>query len=230
MPPYAKQLRLFSRFHEGARISAAMLYSVTKECIALKTADDAVGKGFAYVVDGCCGAGGNTIAFARRGLRVAAVEINEDTLHDCIHNAKLYGVDGSVQFFLGSVLDFECAQEAGFDPAQTLFFSSPEWGGPGYKRQKVFDLESLQPPLSALLAYVRAQGYKAACLYLPRTSDLRTLRESGCVEVQYMFQEGHCDAICAWYTFAADNASAPGAVAPVEDEDGNVEPVTAESV
>lgn len=179
-----------------------MMYSITKECIALNIAETIATGGYKNVVDGCCGAGGNTIACARKGLNVAGVEIEEETLYDCIHNAKIYEVDDKVQYFLGDVLQFDCKKEAGFDPSETFFFSSPEWGGPEYKNKAVFNPEDLNPKLSDLLEYCKKSNYRAACFYLPRTSDINALKESGCVEIKYMYQGGHCDAMTVWYKFS----------------------------
>ena len=194
-----KALRLFSKYDEGVRINKTMMYSITKEVIANKIAEICKQKGYKYVVDGCSGAGGNTIAFASHGIQTASVEYNQENLYDCIHNSEIYGVNEDIQFFHGDITYFDCLKETGFDPAQTLFFCSPEWGGPNYIQNTVFDLEQLQPRLTKLLKYARETGYAESCYYLPRSSDLEQLERNGCTEVNYMFQAGLCDAICAWF-------------------------------
>lgn len=184
--------QLFSRYDEGVRISPKMMYSVTREEIANCIAIDAAEAGFANVVDGCGGAGGNSIAFALAGLNVACVELDADTLADAEHNAEIYGVAEYIKFIQGDILEFECP----FEPQSTLFHISPEWGGPSYQEQDVFDPELMNPPLGAILEYARAQKYGAISVYAPRTIDLIAVEKMGCKECRYMFHSGHCNAVC----------------------------------
>ena len=59
------------------------------------------------------------------------------------------------------------------DPATTVLFASPPWGGPGYSTDAVFDLDTMEPyNLARLHGAYRAMDH---ALYLPRTSDLRQI-------------------------------------------------------
>lgn len=188
--------QLFSKYDKGIRISPTMMYSVTREGIANKIAEYVASKGFTYVVDGCGGAGGNSIAFARAGLEVANVEIDENNLNDAMHNAEIYGVENSIYFAQEDILEFEPYYDEFHTPDQTCFFISPEWDGPKYREEDVFDPEQLNPPLSAILQYARTQKFAMTIIYAPRSIDLPVVEKLGCKECHYMFQYGHCNGLC----------------------------------
>lgn len=59
------------------------------------------------------------------------------------------------------------------DPATTVLFASPPWGGPGYSTDAVFDSNTMEPYNLAKLHGAYRQMDHA--LYLPRTSDLRQI-------------------------------------------------------
>ena len=65
------------------------------------------------------------------------------------------------------------ADDVTLDPATTILFASPPWGGPGYSTDAIFDLSTMEPyALARLHAAYRAMDH---ALYLPRTSDLRQI-------------------------------------------------------
>ena len=65
------------------------------------------------------------------------------------------------------------ADDVTLDPATTVLFASPPWGGPGYSTDAIFDLSTMEPyALARLHAAYRAMDH---ALYLPRTSDLRQI-------------------------------------------------------
>ena len=64
-------------------------------------------------------------------------------------------------------------EDIALDPAATVLFASPPWGGPGYSTDAVFDLDTMEPyGLARLHGAYRAMDH---ALYLPRTSDLRQI-------------------------------------------------------
>lgn len=192
-----KKRNLFSLYEKGIRISDEMNYSITKEKIALKVANIAKAKKFQHIVDGCSGAGGNAIAFARAGLDTTAIEFDLDNFDDSIHNANIYGVAEIIDFKCCDLLKYMPPEE--FQKERTLLHASPEWGGPSYQKLPVFDVNATNPPVNKILAYAASTGYTETCLYLPRTSDISMLEEMGCYEVMYMYHGGWCNAICAWF-------------------------------
>ena len=79
---------LFSKFDE-AKVDAHGLYTMIPEKWALIMAEQARGT---KVLDVCSGLGSMSIAFARLGKSVTAVEIEPDRVAMARHNAQLYGV------------------------------------------------------------------------------------------------------------------------------------------
>ncbi|MFT4979775.1 MAG: precorrin-6B methylase 2 [Myxococcota bacterium] len=114
--------RLFSRWSSGVRLDEdeEARYSVTPEAMALTLAERLKVEG-KVVVDGFCGAGGNAIAFARRGAQVIALDTDAHRLDMARHNAKLYGVEGRIQFVQGDF--FHAAAEG------DVVFLDPPWAG-----------------------------------------------------------------------------------------------------
>ncbi|KAK7744825.1 putative diacylglycerol O-acyltransferase tgs1 [Diatrype stigma] len=69
--------------------------------------------------------------------------------------------------------DYSIGSDLKLDPATTVLFASPPWGGPGYSTDAVFDLNTMEPyNLAKLHGAYRAMDH---ALYLPRTSDLRQI-------------------------------------------------------
>lgn len=112
--------RLLSRWHDGVRLDEdpEARFSLTPEEQALQLADRMRVSG-RVVLDGFCGAGGNAIAFARRGARVVALDTDARRLEMARHNATLYGVADRIRF-----------QQADFFRAQAsadVVFLDPPW-------------------------------------------------------------------------------------------------------
>lgn len=107
----------------GARLDEEGRWSLTPEALALE-----MGRALAErhpgatVLDAGCGAGGNTIGFARAGLRVIAVERDPGRLAMARSNATLYGVADRIRFLVGDATTF--LSELNFD----VLFCDPPWG------------------------------------------------------------------------------------------------------
>lgn len=129
----------FSR--AGARLDEEGRYSLTPEALALALGERAAPR---TVIDAGCGAGGNSIGFARAGCRVVAIERDARRLTDARHNAKLYGVESRIEFRLGA------AEELLPHLDGDLLFVDPPWG-PEWSRSRT-SLSAL-PGLPALLAH-----------------------------------------------------------------------------
>lgn len=100
----------------GTRLDAEGRMSLTPEAIALKMVHDPP----KTVVDAGCGCGGNSIAFARKGCRVVAVEQDAARLEMAAHNARIYGVADRIRFVHGDARDHLGDGE--------LVFADPPWG------------------------------------------------------------------------------------------------------
>ncbi|GDX82374.1 hypothetical protein LBMAG42_41850 [Deltaproteobacteria bacterium] len=105
----------------GVRLDGEGKVSLTPEALALE-----LGQGFAgrAVIDAGCGAGGNSIGFARAGCPVVAIERNAARLDDARHNARIYGVDGRITYLAGDAVALAAARAT----PETLLFLDPPWG------------------------------------------------------------------------------------------------------
>ena len=177
---------IFSLYDSGIWMTDTAWFSVTHEAVAAQVASHiatAAPASKSIIIDAFAGVGGNTIAFALSGRwkRVYAIEKDWATLQCAKRNAEVYGVGGRITWFHGDCFELlgcdEDRKENKVDALSVVIgtygvlFASPPWGGPGYKSEKVFDLEGMEPyGLRALV-----EGFEKVCrnmvLYLPRTSD-----------------------------------------------------------
>ncbi|CAB9505378.1 Trimethylguanosine synthase [Seminavis robusta] len=112
---WAQRHRLFSRFDHGVQLDAESWFSVTPEKIANHIADKVVEKSTAaksegglVVLDPCCGAGGNSIAFAKQAevSLVVCVDLDPSKLKLAAQNAKIYEIPpDKLLFICGDVFD-----------------------------------------------------------------------------------------------------------------------------
>lgn len=130
------------------------------------------------LVDAFAGVGGNAIAFARSGRwdRIFAIEKDDATLKCAKHNAYVYGVEKKIWWIKGDCFDVMKKQLKTLGK-QVVIFGSPPWGGPGYRSDDVFNLETMQPYSLRKLYNDFRKISKEVVLYLPRTSDLNEVAE-----------------------------------------------------
>ena len=130
------------------------------------------------LIDTFGGVGGNTIAFAKSGRwnKIFSIEKDDATLKCAKHNAKVYGVDKKIWFIKGDCFQVLVKQlkPLGKD---AVIFASPPWGGPGYRGDSIFDLETMEPYGLRKLYDGYCKVSKDIVLYLPRTSDLNEIAE-----------------------------------------------------
>lgn len=158
---------LFSRFDEEIQIDEIGLYSATSEKIALEQAKKMNCKS---VLDGFCGVGGNTIVFARLGMKVMAIEKNKTRLEMARHNAALYGVADKITFIHGDFLI-----EAPKIKTEGVFIDL-EWGEPEYKQLKRFKLSDFRPDGNDVLKLVFA-NFSEIAMKIPENFDLSELKK-----------------------------------------------------
>lgn len=125
--------------HPHARLDEQGRYSLTPERLALSLGNQARG---ATVLDAGCGAGGNTIGFARAGCKVIAVERDAARLSDARHNAACYGVEGRVRFVHGDAM--EAMQRVRAD----VLFVDPPWGAWDKTHSRLAELPLLQAAIT----------------------------------------------------------------------------------
>ena len=111
------------------------------------------------VVDACCGLGGNSIAFARGGWRVTAIDVDPRMIAMARHNAEVYGVAQAIEFI-------EADAEA-LVPTLSgdVLFVDPPWG-PEYRAPTA--LEDY-PLLASLLG--AAAGFREVWAKVPPSFD-----------------------------------------------------------
>eukprot|EP00727_Mastigamoeba_balamuthi_P005639 m51a1_g1695 putative trimethylguanosine synthase (234) ;mRNA; r:479718-480863 len=169
-----KRYDLFSRFDSGITLDEESWYSVTPERIAEYTALRCHVGG--VVVDGFCGAGGNSIAFARcrHVTRVVAVDIDAARVGLAQANAGVYGVAEKIEFGVG---DF-CALASAGSLAGDVCFLSPPWGGPSYRAKPVFSLHDMVPDGVEIFKAARKVA-RSVVYYLPRNVDVAEIAALG---------------------------------------------------
>ena len=70
-------------------------------------------------------------------IKVIAFDIDPLKLACARQNAQVYGVADKIEFIEGDCLELMKDYQA------DAIFLSPPWGGPGYQRQELFDIESM---------------------------------------------------------------------------------------
>ena len=123
---WSNRYYLFERFDEGVKLDQESWFSVTPEAVAKHIA--ARFEGFSQVLDGFCGAGGDSIQLSKRCGRVIANDIDEVKVGLLRNNAGVYGCDNITL----SNSDF-LALSLKRKEVDGVYFSPP-WGGPSYNQ------------------------------------------------------------------------------------------------
>ncbi|MEM8953386.1 MAG: methyltransferase domain-containing protein [Verrucomicrobiota bacterium] len=134
------------------------LYSLAIQEVALEISDAILGES---VVDAFCGAGGLSIAMARRGKRVIAIDCSAERIRMARENAMVFEVEGEIEFICGDALQLVPALEA------DAILLDPPWGGTGYGRQERFLLSDFQPDGAELLEAAFA-SFREVVMRLPK--------------------------------------------------------------
>jgi trimethylguanosine synthase len=120
---------LFHLWQDGMEGDAIGLCTVKPERCALDIARSLQGR---VVLDAFAGVGGMSIALARVGKRVIAVDTNINRLTRAKQNAVIYGVESHINFIHGDVC--EVSRHMQYDS----MYIDPPWGGPSYMRRPEF--------------------------------------------------------------------------------------------
>ncbi|CAK1550627.1 unnamed protein product [Leptosia nina] len=196
MKYWKKRHSLFHRFDDGVKLDRESWFSVTPENVASHIANK---YSYDVVLDAFCGAGGNTIQFAKTCQKVIAIDIDPIKIEMARHNAEVYGVLHKIEFIVGDF--FQLAPNLSAD----MVFLSPPWGGPDYSDNSQYDIESMlvPKPASELMRVARDINSNVT-LYLPRNSKtdqiLAIAQEAGgSVEIEQSFLDRRFVAITAYY-------------------------------
>ncbi|XP_050542908.1 trimethylguanosine synthase-like [Daktulosphaira vitifoliae] len=161
-----KRYRLFSKFDLGIKLDKESWFSVTPEKISKNIAKKCLCD---LLIDGFCGAGGNTIQFAFTCKKVIAIDIDPIKIELARNNARVYGVENKIEFIIGDYLSLIPTLKA------DVVFLSPPWGGPTYLSQTIFDLDNIMPQYGGgknLFEMTRKVTENIA-YFLPRNIDLK---------------------------------------------------------
>ncbi|QSL66542.1 hypothetical protein MERGE_000922 [Pneumocystis wakefieldiae] len=153
------------------------------------------------VIDGFCGAGGNTIQFALIDkIEVIAIDDDPIKLICAKHNARIYNVEHKIVWILADF--FNISKKIKGD----IIFLSPPWGGPDYQNSEVFNIEAMKPYPASLLfhtANLMVNNSNKIVMYLPRTSSLASIAAlveyPHKVEAHYLKASGKTKAICCYF-------------------------------
>lgn len=181
---------------KGLRLDAEGKMSWTPEVLA-----NALASWFPAdtVLDAGCGAGSCSIAYAKIGARVVAVESSAERLAYARFNATLAGVAKRIRFVEGDAMDAVVA------PAESLVLVDPPWGAEWDRTRTTID--SL-PLLARALGAWRSKKSWTLVAKVPSSFDTRDL---GVNRVLPFFGEGPGDfgrvkfLACAWFR-ASENA------------------------
>lgn len=100
-------------------------------------------------------------------VAVIAIDIDPKKIELARNNAEVYGVADRIEFIVGDFFHLAPGLKA------DVVFFSPPWGGPTYRQEVVYDLDSmLQPvPISKLLETGRVISSNIA-IFLPKNSNV----------------------------------------------------------
>uniref|UniRef100_A0A914D2B0 Trimethylguanosine synthase n=1 Tax=Acrobeloides nanus TaxID=290746 RepID=A0A914D2B0_9BILA len=183
----------FSKLDDGILMDRESWFSVTPEKIAKHIANRLVKEKDTVILDGFCGAGGNSIQLALKGAIVYAIDLDPMKLRFALENAKIYGVADRINFICGnffhiaeSFIGSQSSKKEKFFPIDVVFLSPP-WGGPSYLKKKIFSLEKMTPNGFEIFEIARQISPNIA-YFLPRntiTTQLTSLAgPDGKVEIE----------------------------------------------
>ena len=178
--------RLFSKFDQ-AMVDVTGLYTMVPEAYALDMARRASGS---RVLDICSGIGSMSVALARSGKRVTAIEIDENRVAMAKHNAGIYGVADRIDFRIADITSAATLQSLPTD-TDTLFLDPP-WGqGPGdYQRRPVTYLGDLRLADMDLRELVQKIDCHEVMMRLPPNFDIGIFRHARGEKIAFVTRTG----------------------------------------
>jgi len=184
--------RLFSKFDQ-AMVDATGLYTMLPEAFALDMAKRASGS---KTVDICSGIGSMSVALARSGQQVTAIEIDENRVAMARHNAEIYGVADRIDFRQADITSSATLQSLPED-IDTVFLDPPWGDGPGdYQRRQLIYLEDLQLAGRDLRTLVEKITCREVIMKLPPNFDIGIFRQARGEKIAYVTRTGYLHWYC----------------------------------
>lgn len=207
---WRKRYQLFLKFDEGIYLTSELWYSVTPELVARFTAHYVQKrlKRCRYVLDVCCGGGGNTIQFAKVCKKAVGIDINRCNITCCVQNALVYGVSDNTEFIQGDWSTLKKKND--WIPLKRkrfhFAFCSPPWGGPSYNN-KSFDLDAMEPFSLRDICLSLQKFADNFGLFLPRSLNLDQISEithemfgkRGKARLVYVYSDDHLVGLLAFF-------------------------------
>ncbi len=146
-------------------------------------------------LDVCSGIGAMSVALARSGQQVTAVEIDEGRVAMARHNAGIYDVADRIDFRHADIISTATLQSLPED-IDTLFLDPPWGDGPGdYLHRQVTYLEDLQLANVDLRVLVGNITCREVMIRLPPNFDIGIFRQTRGEKIAYVTQTGYLH----WY-------------------------------
>jgi trimethylguanosine synthase len=203
---------LFNRFDSGVLMDTESWYSVTPEAVAAHIANKCftqLGQNSSLVVlDAFCGAGGNTIQFARLFDHVVACDIDSERLQCAQHNAAhVYELGHKVSFVQQDFFKLHQTLAGRFD----VIFLSPPWGGVNYYQAREADVSEFPLDCFKIFTYC-TQMLKCAnvVFFMPRNVCLEQVMcmagPGGFLELEQNFLDHKLVAVSLYYGDMCDKS------------------------
>lgn len=159
---------------DKARVDAGALYTMVPWMlareIALCTSGDSV-------VDICSGVGAMSIAFAKAGKNVTAVEISTERVEMARHNLKLYNVADKVESVVADITSEKMLSRLAQQQIDTVWIDPPWGDGPRqYQKKPLIRLEDLALSGLDLRSLVEKINCQEVVMRFPFNFDFEVLK------------------------------------------------------
>ena len=167
---YVQRYYFFSLFDKGIQMDKESWYSVTPEEISEYISSIIPDSSNSCILDGFCGCGGNIIYFSKYFKKVIANDLFEQKINMTKHNVRVYDCPDNIEYFTQDYFDLNLDNEK-----IDYIFLSPPWGGPEYKKDKIYSLKKWINPDIEKIIEKSLKFSKNLIFYLPRNTDLEEL-------------------------------------------------------
>ena len=167
---YVQRYYFFSLYDEGIQMDKESWYSVTPEEISDYISSIIPDSSNSCILDGFCGCGGNIISFSKHFRKVIANDLFEEKINMTKNNVKVYNCPDNIQYYTKNYFDLNLDNEK-----IDYIFLSPPWGGPEYKKDKIYSLKKWMNPDIEKIIEKSLKFSKNLIFYLPRNTDVEEL-------------------------------------------------------
>ena len=166
---YVQRYYFFSLFDNGIQMDQESWFSVTPEEISDYISSIIPDSFNSTILDGFCGCGGNIISFSKTFKKVFANDLFESKIKMTKNNAKIYNCPDNIVYINKDYFDLMIDEKIDY------IFLSPPWGGPEYKKDKIYSLKKWMNPDVEKIIEKSLSFSKNIIFYLPRNTDLEEL-------------------------------------------------------